>query len=287
MLQQPNHHQSQPQQHRKDSRNIQLTVAYEGTDYYGWQRQGNARTVQLTLENALQRILQEKIQAVCAGRTDSGVHAFGNVAHFSTSSRIKCEKLLTGLNAVLPLSIRIVAIQDREASFHARYSAVERWYRYYLYNSKISSPFWSKHSLFYPFKIDDLCIKRSLKYLVGEHDFSSFCAVKDENRSKIRRIFDINLTRKDQIVQFDIRGSGFLHNMIRIIVGTALTINKNDWSPVKMKEILDQKDRRFAGMTVPPEGLFLMKVYYKEDLTWLDKILEKMKRPRFLFNHLS
>ncbi len=271
----------------KANRTILLTVAYDGTDYAGWQIQKEKSTVQLSLEKSLYEILQENIKTTCAGRTDSGVHALGNRVHFKTISKIKTGNLLKALNSLLPRDIRVIRVEDKPDTFHARYEAVRRWYRYYIYNSRISMPFLDRYSFFYPYPIDIGHVKRSLKFLVGEHDFTSFCSKKDENKVKIRKIFYISLKKTGKLYYFDIVGSGFLHNMIRIIVGTALAINKNKEKPDKMKEILFAKNRMESGMTVPPNGLFLMKVTYKEELTWLDKIMPARGCHPFLFSHLS
>lgn len=255
------------------NRNILLTIAYDGTSYAGWQRQGERPTIQLSIEKALHSLLQEKVNVVCAGRTDSGVHSFGNCAHFKTISRIKNENLLKGVNALLPRDIRIVKAVDRYEDFHARYDAVRRWYRYHIYNNRISSPFWERYALFHPYPLDAKRIRKALRYLVGEHDFTSFCALQDESKNRVRRIYHVGWKKEGSIHTMDVVGSGFLHNMIRIIVGTALMINKDHLDPERMKEILEAKNRVASGMTVPPQGLFLMKVTYKEDLTWLDRII--------------
>jgi tRNA pseudouridine38-40 synthase len=266
------------------NRTILLTVAYDGTSYAGWQRQGDRPTIQLSLEKALHSLLQEKVSVVCAGRTDSGVHALGNCAHFKTISRIKPQNLLKGANALLPRDIRIVKVEDRPEGFHARYDAVRRWYRYHIYNNRISSPFWERYALFHPYPLDPKRIGKALRYLVGEHDFTSFCALQDESRNRVRRIYHIRWRKQGSLHTMDVVGSGFLHNMIRIIVGTALMISKDQLAPERMKEILEAKDRTVSGMTVPPQGLFLMKVTYKEDLTWLNRIMPVRECRHSLFS---
>lgn len=246
----------------KPQRNILLTFAYDGTAYCGWQKQKDKPSIQSVAEKALEEILKEKITLTGSGRTDSGVHAFAHPANFFTGSLIRCENLIKALNSVLPPDIRVTSACEKDNSFSARYSARKKHYRYSLYNHEIASPFQYRYSLFHPRNLDLRLLRRSVKYLQGEHDFTSFCSIKDESGSRIRRIDSVRVFRNGSVVNIDFKGSGFLYNMIRIIVGTLLEINKDKLPPKHMLQILNKRDREAAGPTAQPHGLCLMKVWY-------------------------
>jgi tRNA pseudouridine38-40 synthase len=243
-------------------RNLLLVLSYDGTGYYGWQRQKEEVSIQSTVEQAILRITGEAANVVGSGRTDRGVHALGHTAHVFLKSPIRTEKLSKALNAVLPRDIRVVGLREKPASFHARYSARKRWYRYYLYNEDPISPFWDRYSWHFPPRLDIGRMRRCLAVLRGTHDFTSFCALKDENPSKVRTLSQAVIRVSGPMVMFDLAADAFLYNMVRVIVGTLVRSSPSDLTPKRMREILARKDRSAAGETAPAQGLFLMKVSY-------------------------
>jgi len=247
---------------RPAERNVRLVLSYDGTAYFGWQRQKDELSVQSAVESALHKVLQEKAVVYCAGRTDRGVHALGQAVNFYTISKIRTDKLKKALNAVLPRDIRVLDAVEKGAGFHARYSATRRWYRYYLYNDEVVSPFWERYSLHCPFPLELPRLRRALSYLRGEHDFTSLCSLKDESPVKRRRIYRAAISAQRPLVHIDLVADGFLYNMVRIIVGTLLDINKDRLAASVMKDIIAAKDRDRAGQTAAPQGLFLMGVAY-------------------------
>jgi tRNA pseudouridine38-40 synthase len=246
----------------KNRRNILLILTYDGTGYAGWQRQKEHPSIQQTLETGLTKVLQEKITVTGSGRTDSGVHAFAHPASFYTVSQIRTENLVRALNSVLPSDIRVTSAEERPEEFSARFSAKKKLYRYHISTDQVKSPFRDRYSVHYPFPLDLRLMSKALNCLKGEHDFTSFSSVKDESGSRVRRIERISVKKRDGQVTIDFLGSGFLYNMIRIIIGTALEINKDRLPYTRMREILESRDRNEAGPTALSKGLFLVKVFY-------------------------
>lgn len=251
-----------PASPRPPERRLLLVLAWDGTAYHGWQRQKEHPSVQAALEEAVRRITGEAVPVVGSGRTDRGVHALGHAAHVTLRSAIAPEKLQRALNAVLPPDIRVLAVRERPLSFHARFSAKGRWYRYYLYNAEPVSPFWVRYAWHYPRPLDLGRIRRALAALKGTHDFTSFCALKDENPSKVRTLRRATVRTEGPLVVFDLEADAFLYNMVRVIVGTLVRTDPSELTPRRMREILERKDRRAAGETAPAHGLFLMRVMY-------------------------
>jgi len=243
-------------------RNIKLTIEYDGTNYCGWQRQRNGSSIQETLEKALKKILREKVNVVGAGRTDSGVHAQGQVANFKTTSRLTTREFFSALNATLPEDIVIKRVEEVGIDFNARFSAKNKLYRYYIFNSSISSPFQRQYSYQYRHPLNVAIMRKEAKLLLGKHDFKSFQAADKIKRTSVRRIKKISIKKHDKHIYIDIEADGFLYNMVRNIVGTLVYLGKGKLRRGDMKKILKAKKRSLAGPTAPPQGLCLIKVDY-------------------------
>ncbi len=252
-------------------RRIRLIIAYDGTNFSGWQRQKNSSTIQEEIEKRLSIITNEEVFLHGAGRTDAGVHAEAMVAHFDTSSPVSDAALLRGLNAMLPGAIRIFSAATCPADFHARFSAIKKCYHYHIYTGSIQPPPLRLYTLHITTKLDLPSIRSGMRYLVGEHDFASFenSGTRDKSittgRGAVRTIYAANLltTEKEQLI-FEFIGDGFLKNMVRNIVGSLLDVGRKKTSPEDFAAILQQKKRSAAGATAPAHGLFLKKVYYQD-----------------------
>jgi len=250
-------------------RNIKLVLAYDGTAYHGWQMQPKHPTIQKALHQALWRVLGGPTQPPHgSGRTDAGVHAFAQIVTFMTDKPIPPENLTAALNDVLPPDIRVLSAEEAAPDFHPRDCAKAKTYRYRLLRAKICSPFLARFVNHYPYPLDEDAIIAAAGIVEGEHDFSSFAAVDpekgidDEDRSKVRTIFSSVWKREGEELVYEVRGSGFLHHMVRNLVGTFLLLGKGTISAKDLKRILDLKDRSAAGPTVGPEGLYLVNVEY-------------------------
>ena len=246
--------------------NIKLTIEYEGTKYYGWQRQKSLLSIQGILEEKISQITQEKITLNGSGRTDAGVHALGQVANFKTNSSIPLLELTFILNRMLPLDIRIKKAERVDNNFHARYSAVSKIYHYYVLNSNQNNNYISIFLRNYVYciyeNIDLGEMKKASNYLQGEHDFTSFACSGSRIRNWKRKIKNISIIKKGNIFCFHLEADAFLYKMVRTIVGTLLEVGKGKIDYLEMKKILEAKNRKIAGRTVPAKGLFLMKVKY-------------------------
>ncbi len=246
--------------------NIKLTIEYEGTKYYGWQRQKGFLSIQGILEEKISQITQEKIVLNGSGRTDAGVHALGQVANFKTNSSIPWAELPFILNRLLPLDIRIKKAERVDDNFHARYSAVSKIYHYYILNSNQNNNYLSIFLRSYVYcvysKINLEEMKKASKFLQGKHDFASFACSGSRIRNWERTIKDVNITREGNIFCFHFEADAFLYKMVRTIVGTILEVGKEKINYSEIKTILEAKDRKMAGKTVPAKGLFLMQVKY-------------------------
>ena len=241
-------------------RNIKLTLEYDGTNYAGWQYQPNALSIQEVVERAISRVLNSEIKLAYAGRTDAGVHAKGQVVNFKTRSTLATDKIHRGVNSLLPADIHIINCEEVYETFHARFDAKKKYYRYIV--TREYSPFTRFYAYHYPYNFSLDIIKDSVKYLTGTHDFTSFAHITGDNISPVRHIERIDIIEDREFIYFDFIGKSFLRNMIRIIVGTLLDIARREWDSYKIKEILDARDRGRAGPTAPSKGLFLMQVYY-------------------------
>ncbi len=251
-------------------RNIKITIAFDGTDYSGWQRQSNAVTIQGEIEKATSRICNTPIIVHGAGRTDAGVHALAMVANFETESAIALPVLQKALNSILPFAIRILAIAEMDADFHSRFSPSSKTYLYNIDTSAIQSPMERRYRVHIPQKISTNSMEQCLKEIVGTHDFASFEASGSRDKSittgrgSIRTIFSAKLSkREEKFYQFEFSGDGFLRHMVRNIVGTVLDVGKGKTTTGEFNKILSAKDRSAAGATAPAHGLFLQKIYYE------------------------
>ena len=241
---------------------VKLTVAYDGTNYCGWQVQPNGITVQEILNQCLSEFTGEKIETIGASRTDAGVHALGNVAVFDTEMRMPGDKFSFALNQRLPEDIRIQKSEEVDADFHPRYVKSQKTYEYRILNCRFPIPterFYS-HFTYIPLDVDKM--KEAASYLIGEHDFKSFCGTGAQVKTTVRTVKEIQIEKSGDRITIRITGEGFLYNMVRIIAGTLMDIGGGLYPPEKMKEILEAKDRKKAGPTAPARGLTLMKIQY-------------------------
>lgn len=246
--------------------NIKLTIEYEGTKYYGWQRQKDLLSIQGILEEKISQITQEKIILNGSGRTDAGVHALGQVANFNTNSSILLVELPFILNRMLPLDIRIKKAEKVDNNFHARHSAVSKIYHYYVLNSNQNNNYLSiflRNYVYCVYKNINLKeMKKASKFLQGEHDFRSFACSGSRIVNWKRNIKDVSIIKKGNIFCFRLEADAFLYKMVRTIVGTLLEVGKGKINYLEIKKVLEAKNRKMAGKTVPAKGLFLMKVNY-------------------------
>ncbi len=250
-----------------NGRRIALLVQYDGTDFNGFQIQDNGRTVQQEIENGLKVLLREKIRIKASGRTDSGVHALGQVIHFDTGSNVTLDRICLGLNGIFPHDISIKNAFEVDSSFDARFSAVEREYLYLIYNHPQRTPFMRYRAMWLNSNIDIDYMRKTAQNLVGEYDFKSFCKKISAEENTVRAISTIKIDRKFDLISFKISGNAFLHNMIRIIVGTIVEMYREGRDPSYIKQILEKKDRDCSGKTAPAYGLYLSQVSYNPALS--------------------
>jgi tRNA pseudouridine38-40 synthase len=249
-------------------RNLKLVLAYDGSEFSGWQVQPDAATIQGTLASAIGRITGEKVLPQGSGRTDAGVHALAQVASFSTESPIPAENLIKALNDVLPAAIRVLEVGEVAADFHARKSARAKTYRYRIYRGTICPPFLARYVWHYPYPLDEGSMQAAAALVVGEHDFTSFAAVDPERGREegevrnVRRIFSSSWQRDGHELVYTVRGSGFLHHMVRNLVGTFVQVGKGTLKAADVERILQARNRSAAGATAPAGGLYLVSVEY-------------------------
>jgi len=243
-------------------RNIKLIIEYDGTNYHGWQTQINALAIQDVIRDAIRKITGEQVDLIGSSRTDVGVHAYGQVANFVTDSNIPDEKFSFALNSVLPFDICIKGSKEVEMDFHSRYSTKGKKYRYKIYNSIYPSAILRDRAYNVKCKLDLEAMKKASLYFLGEHDFTTFRASGSSVKSAVRMITDISLFKKGDIIVFEITGNGFLYNMVRIIVGTLIDVGMGKIKAEEIKSIIESKDRKRAGKTIPAHGLYLIEVYY-------------------------
>lgn len=243
--------------------NYKVLIAYDGTKYNGWQRQGNTgNTIQGKLNESISKYLNETVDLAGSGRTDGGVHAKGQVASFKCKSDIDAKKFISDINGYLPQDIRILDMEKVHNRFHARLSAISKTYEYVIDNAGISDVFSRKYAFRVEEKLDIEKMKKAAKQLVGTHDYISFCGNKHFKKSSVRTITDISINLEDGKIIVSFTGNGFLQNMVRIMSGTLIEVGLNKREPYSMKEILDGKSREKAGFMAPSQGLFLKEVKY-------------------------
>lgn len=241
---------------------VRLIVSYDGTNYCGWQIQNNGITVEEVLNRALTDLCREEIAVIGASRTDSGVHALGNVAVFDTNSRIPGEKFSFALNQRLPDDIRIQRSDEVADDWHPRFQDTVKTYEYCFLNRRIPDPMRRLYSYFIYYPMDVENMQKAAGYLIGEHDFKSFCTPRTQVRSTVRTIYDLTLTKEGDEIRMRITGNGFLYNMVRIIAGTLARVGTGLYTPERVKEILEAKDRNVSGPKAPPQGLTLISIAY-------------------------
>lgn len=241
---------------------VGLIVAYDGTNYCGWQVQPNGITIQGELNRCLSELLGEEIETIGASRTDAGVHAMGNVAVFDTETRMPGEKISYALNQRLPEDIRIQLSEEMPMDFHPRYCDSVKTYEYRILNRRFQIPTERLYSYFYHYKLDEKKMREATSYLIGRHDFASFCGAGAQVKSTVRTIRSVEVERFGDMVTIRISGEGFLYNMVRIIAGTLIEIGNGQYPPERMQEILDARDREWAGPTAPAKGLTLLGIQY-------------------------
>jgi tRNA pseudouridine38-40 synthase len=246
-------------------KNYKLTIAYDGTNYAGWQYQLNDITIQQVIEEAINRILQIKISLIGSGRTDTGVHALAQTANFKIDKEIDTKKFTYSLNCLLPTDIRILNIEEVDESFHSQYSAKGKIYHYNMLLSRMEDPFTRNYHLHYRGKIDVEAMKEATYLFIGTKDFTSFAnETHSDNapRSAVRTIYRLDLIEDGANVRLEFEGNGFLYKMVRNITGTLLQVGLKKLTTDEIIKIFEAKDRKAAGPAAPPQGLFLVKVLY-------------------------
>ncbi len=248
-------------------RNIKLTLCYDGTDFHGWQRQAGLRTVQEEIEVAIDSLTQVRSTVTASGRTDSGVHALGQVAHFFTASEHQPEVILKALNALLPPDLRVLDVEEVPQAFHATLDARSKRYRYVIDNGPIASPFQLRYSWHVFHRLDIESMSRASKSLLGRHDFRSFETDWPNRTSSVRTIYDLDVARADHLVSIEVEADGFLYNMVRAIAGTLVLVGSGKRPESWVGQVLGAESRAAAGPTAPPQGLFLIQVRYEAERT--------------------
>ncbi len=244
-------------------RRIRLTIAYDGTAYQGWQIQPGRPTIEAAVNEALHELLDEPVKVTGASRTDSGVHALGNVAVFDTGSRIPADKFSYALNSRLPDDIRVMRSEEVPAGWHPRRVKAVKHYAYRICNRAIPFPQERLYAYWYRYDLDLESMRKAAKVLTGEHDFKSFCSPGTDITDTVRTIYSFDIEKSGDTVTIAVAGNGFLYNMVRIIVGTLLRVGTGRLKPEDMQAVLDTKDRRAAGDTAPAKGLTLMGIDYE------------------------
>ena len=244
-------------------RNIKITIEYDGTKYNGWQTQKNGSGIQEMITNAIHQVCLDVDKINGAGRTDAGVHAFGQTANFFTDSNIPVKKMATAINAFLPKDIVIKNAEEVNKDFHSRYSAKGKKYMYIVNNSETRSALDFYREYYFPYKVDYKKIKKAAEYFEGTHDFRGFMASGSSVKDTVRTISKIHIKKRDDgRIIFNFVGDGFLYNMVRILVGTLLDVGIGKINPEDIRDVILSKDRTKAGKTAPAQGLYLVEVYY-------------------------
>ncbi len=262
-------------------RNIRLTLAYEGTNYVGWQIQPNGVSVQSIVTQAIERLTAVAPNLIAASRTDSGVHALGQVANFHTESMIPCDNMRAGLQTLLPGDVAVRDVADVDADFHATYSARKKRYRYVIHNSRVGDPFARRFAWRFGGRLDSAAMHDAAQVLLGTHDFRCFESQFPNKATSVRTVLETTVARSTGLpmwvapsvstarsvgegdyIWFDIVADGFLYNMVRAIVGTLIKVGRKQWTAADMRSIIDNQSRALAGETAPPHGLYLVQVDY-------------------------
>jgi tRNA pseudouridine38-40 synthase len=243
--------------------NYKMDIQYDGTRYNGWQKQGNTEnTIQAKLEEVIFNLIGIKTEVIGSGRTDAGVHAKHQVCNFKVEEELDIKEFKNDLNKYLPKDIRINFVEKVDERFHSRLNAKEKVYAYYIDNSKVNNVFTRKYNMLFADRLDINKMKRAAEYLIGEHDFKSFCTKSGSKKPTIRTIKSIEITEMNGNICIKYQGNGFLYNMVRILTGTLMEVGRGDKTPESMKNIIEAKDRKEAGFTAAAQGLFLENVIY-------------------------
>ncbi len=243
-------------------KNYKLTIAYDGTRFFGWERQPDRETIQGKLESVLEKLCGAPVDVIGAGRTDAGVHARAMVASVRLDVKEGCEEIRDYMNRYLPDAIAVREVKEAGERFHARYNAIGKTYRYTCFVGDVKPVFDRRYVTMLDYKVDVEKMRQAAAILTGEHDFRSFCGNPRMKKSTVRLVDSITIEQNKDRIHFTFHGTGFLQNMVRILVGTMLEVGRGYWEADYVQTILDAKDRKLAGPTAPPEGLCLMKVDY-------------------------
>ena len=249
-------------------RRIKLTVAYDGTNYCGWQVQPNGITIEEVLNKAICTLTGEEIAVIGASRTDSGVHAMGNIAVFDTGSRIPAERFSYALNQRLPEDIVVTKSEEVSLDWHPRYQNSLKTYEYHILNTKTPVPTKRLYNCFVSFDLDVNRMRQGAQYLLGEHDFAAFCCIRTNAKTTVRTVTDLQIQQnplKPEEITIRITGNGFLYNMVRIIAGVLIRVGRGFYEPGKVLELLEGRERKKEAVTAPPQGLCLMEIVYEND----------------------
>lgn len=244
-------------------RNIKLTIEYDGKDFNGWQKQPNKLNIQGNIEQAIYAITGEEVELNASGRTDAGVHSFGQVANFKTNSNIPIEKFAVAINSKLKKSIVIKKAEEVDERFHSRYNCKKKTYRYVINNSFEGSAIYRYLEYHMPTKLNIEDMKKAIKYFEGVHDFSAFKASGTSSKSSVREIYLAEIKQENERIYIELTGNGFLYNMVRIIAGTLVDVGLGKINPDAIPEIINSKKRINAGKTLPAHGLYLVNVEYE------------------------
>ncbi len=237
-------------------------VEYDGSEFCGWQRQTHALSVQESVERAISLVANHEVGIACAGRTDAGVHALGQVIHFDTNAHREMRSWLLGINANLPASIVVKSIKQVPEEFHARFSAKLRAYRYVIVNESVRSALLAKRAVWERVPLNESLMQEGAQFLVGQHDFTSYRALACQAKSPIREIYNLKVSREGSLVIIDVTANGFLHHMVRNLAGVLMSIGKLEYPPKWAQDVLRKQDRSCGGVTAPAHGLYLLSVDY-------------------------
>lgn len=243
-------------------RRLLVTIRYDGSAYHGYQVQSNALTVQEVFQNAVQKVFGKRLDVKGCSRTDSGVHANMYCISFDTDMNISDESVILALNTYLPEDVAAYDCKEVDMDFHPRYNCKSKEYIYKIYNGKYRNPFYAKYALWYRWNIDAEYLNNEAQAFVGKYDYSGFCSIKSDVEDTVREIYFCKVWREDDFVYFKVCGDGFLYNMVRIMVGTLLFVSEGKIKSGELKSIILSKDRKKAGKTAPPQGLYLNNVSY-------------------------
>lgn len=247
-----------------EKKNLLLAISYDGSSYHGWQVQKNAVTVQEVFQKALEKVLKEKVDIKGCSRTDAFVHANMYCVNFETKNRIKPENIIFAMNRLLPGDIAVRNALEVPLEFNARYSCTGKEYIYKIWNHRIKNPFLEKYAYHYWYKLDINLLREASKFFLGSHDFTSFATLdKRETKNMVRTVKNLEINKIGDMVEVKISADGFLYNMVRIIVGTLLRIAQGKIKKEDIPKIIEMKDRKYAGPTAPPQGLYLNRVFYE------------------------